>query len=215
MPTSVIRKLGRNLLSPPPGMFVERQRELLRVVQPMPGRHWLAGLAMVAGLVSVPMAFAASAEIIVPNATLTMMVLNILLATMVWLVVVGCWVFSVGTLAMTREIILTPGVLVMRCGWGPLQSTRTVLREMVRRVVLAPHRRGRRALLLVVEFTPRQERAITELRQGWFGRWRQTAPVIALTGAERADHGAWLGALLAGWADVEVQPAALPKHQLS
>ena len=214
MPTSVIRKLGRNLLSPPPGMFVERQRQLLRVVQPMPGRHWLAGLAMVAGLVSVPMAFAASAEVVQSIGSL-MMTLNILLATMVWTVVVGCWVFSVGSLAMTREVILTPGVLIVRTGWGPLLRTRTVLREMVRRVVLAPHRRGRRALLLVVEFTPRQERAVTAMRKSWFGRWLDLAPVVALTGPERADHGAWLGALLAGWAGVEVQPAALPRHQHS
>jgi hypothetical protein len=211
MATCVIRKLGRNL-QPPPGMFIERQRELLRVIQPMPGRFWLAVLALLAGVVSSPMAFAAAAE--VPGSVgALMLALNLLLATMVWTVVVGCCVFAVGSLVMTREVILTPGVLIVRCGWGPLQGTRTVLREMVRRVVLEPHRRGRRSLLLVVEFTPRQERAVVARREGWFGRWRRIAPVVQVTGPERADHSAWLGALLAGWAGVEVQPAPLTRHQ--
>jgi hypothetical protein len=211
MATCVIRRLGRNLLSPPPGMFVERQRHLLRVVQPMHGRFWLAALAMLAGVVTVPMAFAAGAAVVTSPSTL-LMGLNILLATLVWLVVVSCSLFSVGSLAMTREVILTPGVLIVRNGWGPLLTTRTVLRELVERVVLEP-RRGRRALLLAVRFSPRQERAAADLRQRWYGRWMNLEPVVALTGAERADHGAWLGALLAGWAGVEVQPAALPRHQ--
>jgi hypothetical protein len=182
-------------------MSVRREETSLSLASPLPGRR---AAAMVLALLTVLAVGALAAAVRAHPATSA--------TTAAWWVVVSCSALSAAITAplavfamrMRRLVVLTPGVLVVREGWGPAQSTASCLRETIRLVEFEALPEGRASLRVVAELSPTALRllGITDPAAESGDEEAVSAASITVCRAERREVALFLGRLIAEWADV-------------
>jgi hypothetical protein len=190
-------------LTAPAGMTVRREETSLSLASPLPGRR---AAALVLALLSVLAIGALVASLRAHPASSA--------ATAAWWVVVTCSALSAAITAplaffatrMRRLVVLTPGVLVVREGWGPAKSTASCLRETIRLVEFEPLAEGRASLRVVAELSPTALRllGIADPAADGGDEDAVSAASITVCRGERREVALFLGRLIAEWADVRL-----------
>jgi hypothetical protein len=201
-------------LTAPAGMTVRREETSLSLASPLPGRR---AAALLLGLLTLLAVGALVAAVRAHPATAA--------ASAAWWVVVSCSALSVAITAplavlatrMRRLVVLTPGVLVVREGWGLAKSTASCLRETIRLVEFESLPEGRASLRVVAELSPTALRllGIRDPAADGGDEDAVSAASISVCRGERREVAIFLGRLIAEWADVRFVEETAPPSSVT